>query len=70
LTLILLLSLEHGRSVRPSFIINVYLLFSILFDVVVARTMWRGATPERVAIVFTVGIIIKAVMLLLEGGEK
>lgn len=69
-SLLLLSSLEHCRSIRPSFIINIYLLFSLLFDTVIARTMWLGATSQSIAGVFTAGVGIKVAMLFMEASEK
>lgn len=64
---------EHTRSVRPSFILNVYLLFSLLFDIARARTLWLRDTVsfnETIAIVTTSAVGIKAIILVLEAVEK
>lgn len=69
-TLLMLSSMEHSRSVRPSMIINAYLLFSLLFDIPQARTLWLRPGPRSLPGVFTAGIAAKAVVLVLEAGGK
>ncbi|KAJ5698548.1 hypothetical protein N7462_000553 [Penicillium macrosclerotiorum] len=47
---------EHSRSVRPSFILNTYLLCSLLFDIARVRTLWLRAVDgfnEVIAVVTT-----------------
>ena len=64
---------EHTRSVRPSFILNTYLFCSLLFDIARARTLWLRSTDsfnEIIAIVTTVAVAVKAVILVLEAVEK
>ncbi|CAH0043540.1 unnamed protein product [Clonostachys solani] len=57
---------EHNRSAEPSGILNFYLTFSILFDVAQARTLWLRANSTAISAVFTVGIVLKTVMLGVE----
>ncbi|KAL7914654.1 P-loop containing nucleoside triphosphate hydrolase protein [Trichoderma velutinum] len=61
--------LEHRRSIRPSSIILVYLVFSIAFDAVQCRTLWLLKT-NVLAPVFTATLACKLVIFLLELGEK
>lgn len=64
---------EHTRSVRPSFILNTYLLCSLLFDIARARTLWLRATDgfnEVIAIVTTVAVGGKLLLVILEAIEK
>ncbi|KAF3384453.1 Metal resistance protein YCF1 [Penicillium rolfsii] len=64
---------EHTRSVRPSFILNTYLLCSLLFDAARARTLWLRATDrfnEIIAIVTTVAVGGKLMLVILEAIEK
>jgi ATP-binding cassette subfamily C (CFTR/MRP) protein 1 len=75
--LVLLSHLEHGRSIRPSALIALYLLVTLLFDVARARTLWlllpgsgNGERGLAVAAVFTATVGIKAVVIVLEGLEK
>ncbi|KAJ5968505.1 ABC transporter integral membrane type 1 [Penicillium viridicatum] len=61
---------EHARSVRPSTIINVYLLFTLLFDCVVARTLWLADHDSIISGLFTSTIAIKLFVLTSEAWEK
>ncbi|KAL6806010.1 P-loop containing nucleoside triphosphate hydrolase protein [Trichoderma sp. SZMC 28012] len=61
--------LEHRRSIRPSSIILVYLVFSIAFDAVQCRTLWLLKT-NVLAPVSTATLVCKLVVFLLELGEK
>jgi ATP-binding cassette subfamily C (CFTR/MRP) protein 1 len=70
LALLLLSSLEHSRSVRPSAIINTYMLFSLLFDIPQARTLWLRPGPRSLPGIFTAGLVAKTVSLCLEARNK
>ncbi|OOQ90525.1 putative ABC multidrug transporter [Penicillium brasilianum] len=64
---------EHTRSVRPSFILNIYLLCSLLFDIARARTLWFRATDgfnEVISIVTIVAVGGKLLLVILEAVEK
>lgn len=63
--------LEHRRSVRPSTIISIYLLFSILFDIAQCRTLWLlGEFNATLAPLLTAMLAVKLVMLVLELQSK
>ncbi|KAL7786231.1 P-loop containing nucleoside triphosphate hydrolase protein [Trichoderma ceciliae] len=70
LALSILSYLEHRRSIRPSAVILVYLVFSIAFDVVQCRTLWLLKTSSSLAPVSTATLVCKLVVFLLELGEK
>jgi ATP-binding cassette subfamily C (CFTR/MRP) protein 1 len=70
LALVALSSMEHTRSVRPSFIINTHLFFSTLLDLAQARTLWLLPEDGNLATVFTVCIAFNVVLLILESIEK
>ncbi|KAH8425873.1 putative ABC multidrug transporter [Aspergillus melleus] len=64
---------EHNRSARPSFLLNVYLFFTLLFDVAKTRTLWLrdiGGSGRTIAIVTSVATGVKLLLLLLETLEK
>lgn len=61
---------EHTRSVRPSTLINAYLFFTLLFDCVVARTLWLLEGAGVNARLFTSAIAIKVLVLGTEAWEK
>lgn len=66
----LLSFLEHTNSVGPSLLLDAYLLVSILFDVVRTRTMWLNHTNTWIAALFTICIMIKIGVLILEEYNK
>jgi ATP-binding cassette, subfamily C (CFTR/MRP), member 1 len=70
LGLCLLSHSEHIHSVRPSVIINVYLLLTLPFDAARARTLWIGGATKSVAAVFTSSLGIKIMVLITEAIEK
>ena len=63
---------EHSRSVRPSLVINVYLLLSLLFDIARLRTLWllHGAVVRNLAVVMTISTAVKVAVLILEAQDK
>jgi ATP-binding cassette subfamily C (CFTR/MRP) protein 1 len=71
LGLLWLSSLEHMRSTRPSDIISVFILISIILDIPQARTLWlRHRSDIAVAITFTACLAIKIGILFLESRSK
>lgn len=70
LTLAILSSIEHSRSIRPSFITGVYLFFSTLLDLAQARTLWLISGDGSLAAVFSSCVAVNVVMLVLESVEK
>lgn len=64
---------EHTRSVRPSFLLNVYLFFTLLFDIARCRTLWLrdpNTYGHTIAVLFSISVCIKTVLVLLEALEK
>lgn len=70
LALVLLSGLEDIRSIRPSALINTYMLFSLLLDIPQARTLWLRPGPTSLPCVFSVGMAVKAISLCLEAFTK
>ncbi|KAI1384393.1 ABC transporter [Hypoxylon trugodes] len=69
--LVLMLSwLEDSRSVRPSSVLSLYLIFSVLLDFPQVRTLWLKGSNTVLASLFTVNIATKAVLLFLEAQSK
>lgn len=67
--------LEHERSVRPSTLLCVYLLISLLFDIAQCRTLWLlnkqpGQPLQALPSLFTALMACRAVMLLSESLGK
>jgi ATP-binding cassette subfamily C (CFTR/MRP) protein 1 len=64
---------EHTRSVRPSFLLNVYLFLTLLFDIARCRTLWLrdpSAYGHTIAVLFSISVGSKTVLVLLEALEK
>lgn len=62
--------LEHLRSIRPSTVINVFLVFTLLFDLVRLRTLYFMPITQTVPVLFAISWAIKAMILGLEATEK
>lgn len=61
---------EHVKSPRPSSLLNVFLLVSLLLDAAVARTLWLASVDLAVKAVFSIVIATKGALLLLEAQDK
>jgi ATP-binding cassette subfamily C (CFTR/MRP) protein 1 len=61
--------LEHNRSLRPSVLLNIYLFFSLLFDIVRIRTLWL-IQQNAISALFTASCALKLIILMLESIEK
>ena len=61
---------EHINSVRPSAIINVYLIVTLPFNVAKSRTLWLDGATKPVAAVFTSAVCLKVMIPILEAVEK
>ncbi|PMD39274.1 P-loop containing nucleoside triphosphate hydrolase protein [Hyaloscypha variabilis F] len=71
--IIVLSSLEHLRSPRPSILLNAYLFLAILFDIAQARTLWLASTSSYEVTycrLFTTSVVARAVILFLESQHK
>lgn len=70
LLLLFLSHAEHTRSVRPSTLITVYLFLTLLFDCVIARTLWLLGGAGVIVRLSTSTIPIKFLVLAIEVWEK
>lgn len=61
---------EHLRSPRPSFLLEGFLLLSLLFEPVRARTFWLLHENHTIPVIFICTVVLKAVSLTLEMIEK
>ncbi|KAM5346374.1 hypothetical protein ACJ41O_009379 [Fusarium nematophilum] len=64
---------EHSGARRPSTLLTVYVLLTLLFDIVQARTAWLIITNPHQSIharLFTASIAVKVVILCLESIPK
>jgi hypothetical protein len=68
--LCLLSHMEHMHSIRPSAIINIYLIITLPFDVARSRTLLIHDTTRTFGAVFTSALAIKVLILISEAIEK
>ena len=65
-----LFCLEHGRSIRPSTSLSLYLALSIFLDTAQVVTLWLLYTDNTIAALFTASLVTRVVLLALESTEK
>lgn len=71
LVLFALSALEHSKSLRPSFILQGYLLLTIIFDAALLRTLWLVSSFDAgIRGIYTTILAIKFAILILEAKEK
>ncbi|KAL2131166.1 hypothetical protein VTI74DRAFT_5453 [Chaetomium olivicolor] len=73
LCMLLLSHLEHSRSLRPSILLNAYLLVTVLLDIAQIRTLWLASTKfDEITFsrIFTCGAVFKALIIVLESQSK
>jgi ATP-binding cassette subfamily C (CFTR/MRP) protein 1 len=70
LVLIVLSSFEHMRSLRPSWLLNVYLLLTVVFDIARSRTYSLSPDLDAIATVFTSRVAVKLILAILEARPK
>ncbi|PWY77392.1 ABC transporter-like protein [Aspergillus heteromorphus CBS 117.55] len=63
-------AVEYRRSVQPSTVLNIYLLFSLLFDAVQLRTLWLMHNQTPLSAIATASLATKAILLILEARNK
>ncbi|PYH40178.1 P-loop containing nucleoside triphosphate hydrolase protein [Aspergillus saccharolyticus JOP 1030-1] len=68
--LCLLSRIEHSRSIRPSPIINTYILLTLVFDIARLRTLFLNPVNIAIPATFSSMIGIKVMVLLVEAVEK
>ncbi|KAL6921168.1 hypothetical protein FSST1_005194 [Fusarium sambucinum] len=61
---------EHVYSYRPSTVLNLFLLFSVLFDATRTRTLWLQGYNRPAAITALISTVVKIMMLSVEAIEK
>lgn len=70
LVLVLLSFYEHLRSIRPSFQLNVYLFFTVLFDIQRSRSYGLDADLGLVSSVFSSRVAVKVLLAVVEARGK
>jgi ATP-binding cassette subfamily C (CFTR/MRP) protein 1 len=61
---------EDSRSIRPSNLLNVYFLFSLLFEVAQARSLYLLGNIIVITELFSAQLGLKVVLLILEAQNK
>ncbi|KAL8856229.1 MAG: hypothetical protein Q9178_007146 [Gyalolechia marmorata] len=70
LALAVLSYFEHQRTIRPSSLLELYLLFSLVFDAARLRTLWLQGYNNTVAAVSTGALAIRFLLLVVEAVGK
>ena len=73
LILCVLSYMEHFRNVRPSLLLELYLLVTLLFDVTRTRTLWLRDDNDYnklMAVIASFAVAVKVVLVVLEGWQK
>jgi ATP-binding cassette subfamily C (CFTR/MRP) protein 1 len=70
ITILFLSTLEDDRSIRPSVLLNVYLIISLVFDAVQVRTLCLRKDDPTILGLFSANIGIKVILLFLESRSK
>ncbi|KAF2119372.1 P-loop containing nucleoside triphosphate hydrolase protein [Lophiotrema nucula] len=70
LVLCLLSFFEHLRTLRTSFLLNVYLLVTVVFDAARSRTFSLNTNLEMISILFTTRVGVKLFLAIFEAKSK
>jgi ATP-binding cassette, subfamily C (CFTR/MRP), member 1 len=70
LALLSLSNVEHTRSLSPSVLLNAYLFFTLIFDAVALRTLWRSSFSVAIRGLSTASFVLKFVLVFLEAVQK
>ncbi|KAJ5518059.1 ABC transporter integral membrane type 1 [Penicillium expansum] len=71
MALLLLSHYDHARSLKPSSLICLYLLGSIIFEIAQVRTLWLfHPISYSIAAISTAALVIRSLLLVLETSEN
>ncbi|KAI8275314.1 ABC transporter atnG [Colletotrichum sp. SAR11_240] len=62
--------IEHSKSLKPSSILNTYILVSLVLDGAILRTIWLSHLSAAISAVFTASFALKTAIVILEAQEK
>ncbi|KAI8713576.1 hypothetical protein NCS52_01302400 [Fusarium sp. LHS14.1] len=62
--------MEHRNSAKPAALISLYLILTIILDLALTRTLWIRSGMKALASTFTVSLVLKTVLLVLEETPK
>lgn len=63
-------TVEHSRSIHPSFLINAYLLVTLPLDAAKVRTLWLRAGNAVLSGIASTSLAIKLLIVVVEAVEK
>ncbi|KAL8732959.1 MAG: hypothetical protein Q9166_002357 [cf. Caloplaca sp. 2 TL-2023] len=61
---------EHQRTIRPFLLLELYLLFTLVFDAARVRTLWLQGYNNHPAVVSTIALAFKLLLLVAEAQRK
>ena len=70
LAIIILVDLEHFRSIRPSFLASAYLFVTLLLDLGRVRTAWLLPDNQAYSACLAMSLAVKLLLLILTNTEK
>ena len=70
LVIVIIVDLEHFRSIRPSFLASAYLFVTLLLDLARVRTAWLLHDRQAYSTCLSASIVIKLLLLILNNIEK
>lgn len=62
--------IEHSKSLKPSSILNTYILVSLVLDGAILRTVWLSHLSAVISAVFTASFALKTAIVILEAQGK
>ncbi|KAK1596393.1 multidrug resistance-like protein [Colletotrichum navitas] len=62
--------IEHAKSLKPSSILNIYILVSLVLDGAILRTVWLSHLSVAIGAVFSASFALKAAVMILEAQGK
>ncbi|KAJ0353305.1 hypothetical protein COL154_003366 [Colletotrichum chrysophilum] len=62
--------IEHSKSLKPSSILNTYILVSLVLDGAILRTIWLSHLSAAISAVFTASFALKTAIVILEAQGK
>ena len=68
--LAVLSTFEHMRTIRPSWLLNVYLMLTMVFDIARSRSYSLSPDLDSIATVFTSRVAIKLIVAIIEARPK
>jgi hypothetical protein len=61
---------EHTKTVRPATILNIFLALSLFLDLARARTLFFVQENDAIPVIFSVTVVLRALLLIPESTSK